>query len=158
MSRGHPRGGGTAPGGFDPLRELAAVQDRMNRLFETALTRTNFDPQGGVGSWLPVADAWENDDSILFAVELPGLTLSQIDVRVEEDELVVEGERRMERERPGEHYHRVEGSYGKFARRFALPSVADRQAASASLCDGVLRVRFPKSAERPSGPIRLPIR
>ena len=91
---------------WDPMRELLAVQDRMNRLFESALTRTNFDPLGGSGSWAPVADVWETRDAFVFALEIPGLAMDQMDVRVDGDALVVEGERRMERERPGEHSRR----------------------------------------------------
>jgi HSP20 family protein len=140
------------------MRELIAVQERMNRLFESALTRTNFDPSGGAGSWSPVADAWETDEEYRFALEIPGLAMDRMDVRVEGDHLVVEGERPMERERPGEHYHRVEGSYGSFSRRFELPAAAQRDGARATYRDGVLTVRLPKRPVVPPGSIRLEVR
>ncbi len=140
------------------MRELIAVQERMNRLFESALTRTNFDPTGGAGSWSPIADVWETDDEIRFALEIPGLTMDRMDVRVEGTHLVVEGERPMDRERPGEHYHRVEGSYGSFSRRFELPAGAERDEAKATYRDGVLTVRLPKRHAAPPGPIRLQVR
>lgn len=146
------------PTGSDPMRELIAVQERMNRLFESALTRTNFDASGGAGSWAPVADAWETDDEIRFALEIPGLTMDRMDVRVEGKHLVIEGERPMERERPGEHYHRVEGSYGSFSRRFELPAAAERDGARATYRDGVLTVRLPKRPTEPPGAIRLQVR
>jgi HSP20 family protein len=140
------------------MRELIAVQEKMNRLFESALTRTNFDPSGGAGSWTPVADAWETDGEIRFALEIPGLAMDRMDVRVEGKHLVVEGERPMERERPGEHYHRVEGSYGSFSRRFELPAAAERDGAKATYRNGVLTVRLPKRPTAPPGPIRLQVR
>jgi HSP20 family protein len=140
------------------MRELLAVQDRMNRLFETAMTRTNFSVDGGPGAWTPVADAWETREGFFFSLEIPGVAMDQIVVRVDGDSLLVEGERRMERERPGEQFHRVEGSYGKFARRFELPSGADRSAAAATYADGVLTVRFPRSADGSRGSIRLEVR
>lgn len=146
------------PPGSDPMRELIAVQERMNRLFESALTRTNFDASGGAGSWSPVADAWETADEYRFALEIPGLAMDRIEVRVEGDHLVVEGERPMERERPGEHYHRIEGSYGGFSRRFELPPTAERGGARATYRDGVLTVHLPKRPTVPPGSIRLEVR
>lgn len=144
--------------GWDPMRELVAVQERMNRLFETALTRTNFALDGGVGSWVPVADAWESGTEYVFALEIPGLSLDQVAVHVHGERLLVEGERRMESERPGEHFHRVEGSYGKFSRGFDLPGDADRGKAQAMYEEGVLTVRFPKTTKPPKGPLRLQVR
>lgn len=147
-----------SPTGSDPMRELIAVQERMNRLFESALTRTNFDPSGGAGSWSPVADAWETDEEYRFALEIPGLTMDRMDVRVERDSLVVEGERPMESEPPGGHYHRVEGSYGSFSRRFELPPAAERDGAQATYRDGVLIIRLRKRPAVPPGSIRLEVR
>lgn len=144
--------------GSDPMRELLAVQTRMNRLFETALARTNFSLDGSAGAWVPVADAWESPDAFSFALEIPGLALEQIVVRVDDESLVVEGERQMARERPGEHFHRVEGSYGKFSRRFPLPPDARRDDAEANYRDGVLTVRIPRRNTVPSDPIRLKVR
>ena len=143
---------------WDPLKELVVVQQRMNKLFETALARTNFDADGGVGAWVPVSDVHESADGLVVCLELPGLVASDIDVRVDGDELVVQGERRMDREHPGEQYHRVERSYGKFARRFALSSDVDRDSAVAAYKNGVLTVRLSRRESEGRKPIRLAIR
>ena len=84
-----------APTEWDPLKELVGIQERMNKLFESALARTNFDAEGGVGAWTPVADVYEGEESVVFCLELPGLAQSDIDVRLEDDELVVRGERHL---------------------------------------------------------------
>lgn len=143
---------------WDPLKELLVVQQRMNKLFETALARTNFDAEGGVGAWTPVSDVYESPEGLVVCLELPGLSAAEIDVRVDGDELVVQGERRMEREHPGEQYHRVERSYGKFARRFPLPSDVDRNSAEAGYRNGVLTVRLARRESEGRRPIRLEIR
>lgn len=142
---------------WDPLRELAGVQQRMNRLFESAMARTNFDAEGGFGAWSPAADMYETGDSVVVSLELPGLALAEIDLRIDGAELVVEGERKMEREQPGEQFHRVERSYGKFQRRLALPEGIDREGARAAYRDGVLTVTLPKSTEARARRIRLSI-
>lgn len=142
---------------WDPMRELLAVQKRMNKLFESALARTNFEAQPGVDSWTPISDVYETAESLVLNLELPGFELREIDVRLEEDELTVEGERRMDREQPGERFHRVERSYGKFSRRFRLPSSVNRDAVEATYRNGLLRVVLPRSGERGVGSLRVPI-
>ena len=143
------------PSDWDPLEELSAVQKRMNSLFETALARTEIEADGGIGPWVPVADVRETEDAFEVSVELPGLDPERIRVRVDGDDLVIEGERPMERERPGVRFHRVERSYGRFARRFRLPGTARRESVEAQQRDGVLRVVLSKRA--PEGPESFPV-
>lgn len=143
---------------WDPLRELVGVQDRMNKLFESALARTNFDTEGELGAWTPVADVFETPETYVVSVELPGLVQDDIDVRVEGSDLVVQGERRREKDHPGVQYHRVERSQGKFVRKFPLPSRVDRDGVQAAYRDGVLRVTVPKLEGHESLPIRVSIR
>jgi HSP20 family protein len=148
-----------APSEWDALKELKKVQARMNSLFESALARTNFDAEGGLGAWSPVADVLEGDSRIVISVELPGVEHSKIDVRVDGDDLVLEGERHMGRESAeGEQFHRVERSYGSFARRFSLPSTVDRDSIEAVFRNGVLRITLAKRSGKNPGPIRVAVR
>jgi HSP20 family protein len=124
----------------DPLQELAGVQQRMNRLFESAMARTNFESEGGLGSWAPVADVVESDDAVRVWLEVPGLGQEDVHLRVEGDDLVVSGEVRSDREGSGEQFHRIERSSGPFSRRFALPPDADPGSVEARCRDGVLVV------------------
>ena len=142
----------------DPLKDLVGIQERMNKLFESALARTNFDAEGGVGAWTPVADVSEDATSITFHLELPGLAQSDIDVRLEDDELVVKGERKMDRSASGEQFHRVERAYGKFVRRFRLRSHFDPSSVAAAYQDGVLVITLAKKEGAGKGPIRVQIR
>jgi HSP20 family protein len=143
---------------WDPLKDLVGIQERMNKLFESALARTNFDTEGGIGAWTPVADVYEDTEKLVFCLELPGLAQSDIDVRLEDDELVVRGERQMDRGAPGEQFHRVERSYGKFVRRFRLRSRIDPASVAASYHDGVLVVTLAKKDDGGKSPIRVVIR
>jgi HSP20 family protein len=143
---------------WDPLKDLAGIQERMNKLFESALARTNFDAEGGVGAWTPVADVYENAGSLVFCLELPGLSQKEIDVRLEDDEMVVQGERAMGRGGAAEQFHRVERSYGKFVRRFRLPSHVDRDSVAAGYEHGVLTISLTKTDDGGRRPIRVSIR
>jgi HSP20 family protein len=143
---------------WDPLKDLVGIQERMNKLFESALVRTNFDTEGGVGAWTPVADVYETPTQVVFSLELPGLSLGDIDLKLEDDDLIVHGERKMQREEAGEQFHRVERSYGKFARRFRLPSHVDRDSVEATYRDGVVTVALSKRDGASKKPIRVSIR
>ncbi len=145
-------------GKWDPLKELTTVQSKMNRLFESALGMADFDGHGEPDTWTPVCDVYESPDSLVVWLELPGLEQRQIDVRVDGDDLVVSGEREIEREQRGERFHRVERPYGKFLRRFHLPSTVNREAVEASFRDGLLRITLPNRGHKPPQPIRVAIR
>jgi len=141
---------------WEPLSELQHVQKRMNDLFESALA-SNFETQDGFDSWTPVCDAYATSGGLVLCLELAGLEQENIDLRVDGDELVVEGERKMEREHEGEHFHRVERSFGRFSRRFHLPSTVDREAVQASYSNGVLRVELPNKGSARPEPIKVEI-
>jgi len=145
-------------GGWDPMREMFRVQKQLNELFETAMARTDFDTQDGFGAWAPVADVYASGTALHLDLELPGLRQEQIAVRIDGDELVIDGERSMDREQEGEQFHRVERSYGKFSRRFRLPSDADRETVSAVYRNGLLSVTIQRSSERASDAVRIDVR
>jgi HSP20 family protein len=119
----------------------------MNRLFresyspeapEEALTTTNFAP--------PV-DIYEDEHNITLKLEVPGIDEKDIDVRVENTTLTVQGERKIEKEEKEENFRRVERQYGSFTRSFTLPSTVDLEQVSANYENGVLKIKLAKKAE-----------
>lgn len=143
---------------WNPLSELMGVQKQMNQLFESALTRSEIEAQDGLGVWTPVSDVYEDAEGrLVFCLELPGVDRESIDVRIDDDELVIEGRRDMDREHDGEQFHRVERSYGRFSRRFRLPSRVDRASVGATYKDGVLRVTLPTTDGAATGPIQVSV-
>ncbi len=143
---------------WDPLSELMSVQKRMNSLFEDALSRGNFDTAGGVGPWSPVADVRRTAAGLRIDVELPGLDLDRIDVRIEGDDLIVSGDRKVERDREGEQFHRVERAHGRFERRFAMPSDVDADGIEATYRLGVLTIRVPARGRERRSTIKVDVR
>ena len=134
---------------FDPFRELATMQDRINRIFGDAYTRRFED--GDLtqrGEWLPPVDIYENaDQEIVLKAELPGIAREDIDLRVENNTLTLRGERKREAEIKQDQYHRVERSFGSFTRSFSLPSRVDTDKVRAEFKDGVLSITLPVKAE-----------
>jgi HSP20 family protein len=133
---------------WDPFRDLRAIQERMNRLFETALSGSDFEGQdSGIGRWSPVSDVVETDGEVVVSCELPGLEKDRIDINLSGSVLIVSGERHVERETGSEQFHRIERSYGPFQRSFNLPSGVDAEKISAQYQDGVLTITLAKRPE-----------
>jgi HSP20 family protein len=132
---------------WDPFREFATLQDRMNRLVrdsfategrEEALTNTTFAP--------PV-DVYEDEHNVTLKIEVPGIDEKDIDVRIENHTLTVHGERKFEKEEKEENYRRVERQYGSFTRTFTLPDTVDHENVQADYDKGVLKIKLAKKAE-----------
>jgi len=117
---------------WDPLADLLALHEHIGQLVGT-------DSPG----WTPPADLAEHADRFVLAVELPGLSRSQIDVHAEERRLVIRGNRSTGLV-PCEQYQRVERGHGPFQRTFVLPEPIDVERVSADLADGVLTIALPK--------------
>ena len=131
----------------DPFRDLASLQDRMNRAFEDTLGKNRRDEELFSGTWAPPVDIVETKDKLVLTAELPGFTEEQIQINFEDGVLSIEGERRFEKESKDESYHRVERSYGKFLRSFSLPANVDSQKISAVFTNGLLTIELPKREE-----------
>ena len=143
---------------WTPSRELSTVQDRMNKLFEDVI-RSPYRPDEGfaVSAWTPAVDIYETDKEIVLKAELPEMPEKDIEIKVEDNNLIVSGERRKEKEVKEEHYHRIERSYGSFYRSFALPHAVDRENIKASYKDGVLKVILPKKEEAKPKQIKIDV-
>jgi len=132
----------------DPFRDVAVLQDRMNRLFGDLLERSQPQEEGlGTGIWMPNVDIFETKDAICVRAELPGVKKDDVHVEVKEGVLTLRGDRRFEKEVKEENYHRIERAYGTFHRSFTLPSSVEAEKVSARMKDGVLEVDLPKKEQ-----------
>jgi HSP20 family protein len=98
------------------------------------------------GTWLPPVDILEKGDDLLIRAELPGVKIEDLDVRVEDDVLHLQGQRQETEVEEGRSYRR-ERSYGAFARSFSLPTTVDAAKIRAQLRQGVLEIVLPKAEE-----------
>ncbi len=133
---------------WDPFRDLLSLQDRMNRIFEESFPKTRvFEGSLTTGVWSPAVDIYETEKAIVLKVELPGLSKDDINIEIKDDNLILRGERKFEKDIREENYHRIERSYGKFSRSFSLPGTIDRNKVDATFKDGILEIKIPKAEE-----------
>lgn len=129
---------------FEPFRELMNIQERMNRLFGDLGAQAPVESEWATATWAPAVDIYETPQKIVLNADLPGIKQEDIQVSVERDRLVLRGERKFESEVNRENYHRVERSFGTFARSFTLPPNIDQENIRADYKNGVLQVTLPK--------------
>jgi HSP20 family protein len=112
---------------------------------------------GNALEWSPAVDISETDKEYLVKAELPGLRREDVRVRLEDNLLTVEGERKHEDEQKDERSHRIERSYGSFCRRFTLPEDADAEHIRAESKDGILTVHVPKREMQRRKPLEIAV-
>jgi HSP20 family protein len=92
----------------------------------------------------PAINTREGEYAYHIEVDLPGMKKDDINIQVEDNTLVISGERKMKEEMKEENYYKVESSFGSFSRSFSLPEEADIENIHAESTDGVLEVVVPK--------------
>jgi len=108
--------------------------------------------------WAPQIEVLEKGNNLVIRADLPGLSREDVDVEIEEDSLIIRGERHSDVEDEGEGYYRSERSYGSFYRAIPLPDGIDPSACNATFKDGVLEVTLPKPAQQPSRARKIDVR
>ena len=127
---------------WDPFRELNMFPGRFDRFLDKDWGKVM-----STTEWNPSVDIFENDSDIVVKVEVPGMNAKDIGVRIENNVLMLKGERKFEKETKEENYHRVEREYGSFSRSFALPTAVKEEKVTAEYKDGVLKIVMPKKEE-----------
>ncbi len=140
---------------WEPYREIATLQDRLNRVFGGTLARPQGEDEMNLAAWAPPVDIAEEKDRILITAELPGFREDEIEIQTENGMLTLRGERKFEKESDGKSYHRVERSYGQFVRSFSLPNNVDREKIKAHFSDGLLKVDLPKREDAKPRTIKI---
>ena len=143
----------------DPVHDLLRLQERMNQLFEQAF------PRGGTGEeelqggrWSPPVDILETPDRIVLRADLPGIPIEQVELKIENDRLSLQGERVFDPGARREDFHRIERPSGRFYRTFALPRTILQSAIQAEVKNGVLEVILPKRPETQARQIKVEVR
>ena len=137
---------------------MEELQGRLTRLFSLGPRFGNGGKEATiVTEWAPSVDITEDEKEYLMKADLPEVKREDVKVTVEDDVLTITGERKFEKEEKGKKYHRLERSYGKFLRSFALPPGADGAKVSAEFKDGVLKVHLPKSEKAKAKPVDVKV-
>jgi HSP20 family protein len=125
---------------WEPLRELATIQNEMGRLMNGLLEGNGRSTQ----SWVPAVDVWETEDELVYAFDLPGIPEDKIEIEFEDGGLTVSAERAREEKVENDRFYRFERRFGSFSRTIGLPQGVTEDAISADYKNGVLEVHVRK--------------
>jgi HSP20 family protein len=138
-------------------REMLSTLSEMERWFEDARHRpflgfhrfplVNFLGERRTGDFVPAVDMYEEGDELVIRAELAGINKEDVKVEVAGNTLTLSGEKRGEEKVQKKDFYRVEQSFGSFCRTLELPEGIKTDGAKASYNDGLLEIRFPRTAE-----------
>lgn len=128
---------------FDPLREVAAMQNEMSRLLG-AFREANGTTER---SWVPALDVWETDSDYVYAFDLPGIPEDKITIEFEDGMLTVSAERERTEHAESDRFFRYERRFGSFTRTLGLPQGVKDSDIKAATKDGVLEIHVTKPEE-----------
>ena len=132
---------------WSPAREIASLQQGINRLFEDVFSQPgSYDPDA-MGAWRPPVDIVDTTEAILIYVEIPGVDKDDVDIEVKDNVLTIRGERVVDSRIGNGSYYRSERVFGKFGRSFALPAMIRTDHIKATFKNGVLKIAIPKPEE-----------
>jgi len=150
--------------GSGPFSLMQRISDEMDRLFENfGMGRGIIGSEqdhgrdydvGGYGRapsmWSPHIEVFERGGKLVIQADLPGMKREDIHVRVEENEIVIQGERRQDQSNNQGGYYRSERGYGVFYRTIPLPEGTNAESANAAFHDGVLEIELdaPRQQQR----------
>lgn len=133
---------------WDPFSELEEVSSRLNRIFGRPAARDEADRELlKEAEWAPPVDIGETEASYLIHADLPGVRKDDVKVSVQDGMLTIQGERRRNEENKSTKFHRIECSYGNFARSFRMPVDTDESSVKAEFKEGVLSITLSKSGK-----------
>jgi HSP20 family protein len=122
----------------NPFALMRRFSEEMDRTFARFFT-----PREGEGFWSPAVEVSESDGQLKVHADLPGLEPRDVRVEVDNNELIIRGERKFEHEEKKKGYYRSERRYGQFYRAIPLPEGANLEQVKAQFKNGVLEVTLP---------------
>src|SRR5579884_113665 len=125
---------------MSPFALLREMTDLMDRSFTGG---TSASRGRDAMTWNPAVEVREQDGNLIVCADLPGIDQNDVKVEVEQDMLVIHGERKREHSEEKGGWRHSERSYGSFQRTIALPEGANVDKANADFKNGVLEIRIP---------------
>jgi len=133
---------------WDPLGNIATLQDRINKLFDDSFPHQAHDNEEvPLCAWTPSVDIYETDKGVILAADLPGVNKEDVVVEVKDNVMTISGERSADPELQATNYYRRERICGKFHRSFTLHAMVLPEQIKAKFKNGVLMVEIPKPEE-----------
>jgi HSP20 family protein len=138
---------------YRPFGRTMSVADEMNQMLDSFFGSPA--PGSNQLRWSPPMDVRETEAGFTLRVEVPGVARDAIQVKLENNTLVVRGEKKQVVDETKGQWHNLERTWGSFERSIALPVRVDGEKIVARYQDGVLEITVPKSDEARAREIKI---
>jgi len=135
---------------------VGAFRGKLDGLFRR-FTVEEASPWPERSVFTPAIDLSETEKEIIVKAELPGIDPKDLDIGLSGTTLTISGEKRDQKEEQGEHFHRVERSFGSFAISLSLPCSVQEDEIKTEYSDGVLSLKIQKAEPADIGQDRLQV-
>ena len=129
---------------YDPFRELERIQRQMDRLAQGMGGAELYPRRVGV---YPLVNLSEDPDHIYVRAELPGVNPEDLDITIQDQQLILRGQRKIATVEKDVKYHRRERESGFFRRILRLPARIDPNKVEAASQNGILTITLSKPEE-----------
>ena len=149
----------------NPMRDMMNIEREFGNIFN------NFEKKFGFSDvdketqqeysnavWMPLTDISEDENKYYLKLDLPGIKKEGVKINYHNGHLTIGGERKQETEEKNAKYHRVERTFGKYFRSFALPEKIKENEIDAEYSNGQLKITIPKSEEARNRQIEIRIK
>lgn len=131
---------------WDPFRELLILRERLDKMCGE-VGKSGKEGDFVSSKWTPPVDIFELREAFVLKLEIPEVNEDSIDIKINDNELTIKGERKLEPGVDQESYRRMERGYGTFVRSFNLTKTIDSSKIKAVVKDGILRIELPMKEE-----------
>ena len=144
----------------EPSTEIAPFETAVDRFFGNALSIFDL-PTYIPGTFimerqlLAPMEVFDSDGNTVVRVELPGMTMEDIDISVSDGLLTIKGEKKLEEEVKDEDCYCSERVYGSFRRTLSVPKDLDESNIHATYDNGVLEILLPKVEEKKGRKVKV---
>lgn len=127
----------------NPWNNVNTLRNRMNMMFDDMVDRQE---DTEAITWAPNIDMIEFEDHYVLTIEVPGVPKDKINIDLKESVLTIAGQKASEYE-DNKNLLIGERGYGKFRRKFHIPSNIDEGKIEANFMNGLLNIKLPKREE-----------
>jgi len=140
-----------------PTEVQSRFKNEIDRLFDNFFDNFEFGKSSELFPVNPLADIEETDKKYIVNLDLPGIDKKDLKIQLENNQIIVKGEKKQQKDYKDSNMICTERSYGSFQRTFSLPSEVKPSEIEAEYKDGVLKISLPRSEEvkRKEIPIKI---
>ena len=128
---------------WDPFRDLGSLQRELDSLLRETFGGAVTETGTTLPTLAPAINSFIKDNVFHLHAEIPGVSKDDLDISIEEDVMVIKGERKETKEKEDRDYLLKESRYGSFVRKMTLPEGVNTDKVHAVCEDGVLEISMP---------------